>query len=412
MAQKPEFKPKLRRKRDEGYFDDTPFESDTTKEKIPTPESILDEAKALDFSQQDSTDVKKFSISYGDWFQKDTPENFLHVLAERSAPGAETAKDWPKKRLCSFMKWFLKHYSHFLMKRIESGVDSKDYPLHTAFSKRNYVFIEEVLSHPSLINLQEVLEQKTTRNQTYIHLAIISKSPLVKVVADKCKELCNNQIWKGSGEKKLTPLHVAVEGVHRFCNILESNNPKQRDGEIILSYVKKTLKGDSEPTPAADSYIKNIVSIFDEWKKAFLKPDKENRVQPIAVADLLLKLIRDHQDSKDRMSQVEVVRLLISLCREVLSDKGVVDFETPGEPPKELTPYQMRLLELKDAWDNLVDFLREEKIKVSDKDRDGALRQVIIEDPVADAIRSYCLHNFKRDLIAKCLYQPGDGKNL
>ncbi|PNP51064.1 hypothetical protein THARTR1_08292 [Trichoderma harzianum] len=421
-------KPERRRRKKESNDDDGLLDSNGTNGKIVTSESILDEAKGLDFSKEDLGDVKQFYIKYRDSFQQKTPRTFLHVLAERSAPGAETVEDWPKERLCSFMKWFLQHYNHFLEIRTESGVDSKDYPLHTAFSKRNYVFVEAVLSHPSIKNLQQVLEQKTTRNQTYIHLAISSKSPVVKLVAEKCKELRINNIWKGSGEKRLTPLHVAVQQVHKFCSILEtnlssgSNDSEQADSTSILSRVKSLLKTGQESVPAADGNIINIVNIFEDWKKAVLGSSGESRisaVKPKAVADLLLELICDHQKSEDRMSQVEVVELLISFCDTVLSEKGLVDFvtdneagETPEEPPEELTPYQMRLSELKDAWEDLVEFLQDEGIHVSEKDRDGALRQVVIKDPVADAIRSHCLHNFDRDRIAKCLYQPGEERDI
>ncbi|UKZ96467.1 uncharacterized protein TrAFT101_011256 [Trichoderma asperellum] len=108
MEGKPENKPKQRRRRKENNYDEVPFESNGAKEKIPTPESILNEAKTLDFSKEESEDVQKFKINDAKWFHKTTPKNFLHVLAERSAPGAETAKDWPEERLCSFIKWFLK----------------------------------------------------------------------------------------------------------------------------------------------------------------------------------------------------------------------------------------------------------------------------------------------------------------
>ncbi|KAK1240300.1 hypothetical protein MKX08_007742 [Trichoderma sp. CBMAI-0020] len=384
--------------RDEQRF----FNSSETNEIIPTPELILDEAKKLDFSKQDSSEVEEFHVRYEDLFGQKTPNNFLHVLAKRSAPGeAEDAQGWPEERLRSFLKWFLKKYSQFLTIKTESGVDSTDYPLHTAFSKRNYVFIEEVLAHPDVKVLRQVLRQKTTRNQTYIHLAIASKSPVVKLVAQKCKEFRIIEAWKGYGEKKLTPLHVAVREVHEFCGIVEtivisnSDYSMECDGENIVSQVEGVLQSGLESASTTDSQIIETVPIYGKWIKENLSSGGESQVKPKAL---------------------EVVKLLISFCDTILSDKGVVAFETENkateEPPEELTPYQMRQIELKDAWENLIIFLGQNNITVSEKDRDGAFRQVIIEDPVADAIRSYCLHNFNRDRIAKCLYQPGHERDL
>ncbi|KFY88353.1 hypothetical protein V498_06812 [Pseudogymnoascus sp. VKM F-4517 (FW-2822)] len=428
MASRVEDKPKRLRRIRESNYDDATVESNGSRENMVTPDSILNSAKELDFSKEDSGDFRNFHLSYRDTFRDKKPNDFLHVLAQRSAPQAETAKDWPEERLRTFMKWFLQHYSHFLTIRIESGVDAKDYPLHTAFFKRNYVFIDTVLSHQNLKNLKQVLEQQTTMNQTYMQLAITSKSPIVKLVAEKCKELCINEIWKGSGKNNLTPLHVAVQQVHKFYNILgksldsNSKGSEHMDSERILSQVKGVLKSDQKLATATDSYIISTVFIFDKWKKAFLSPGGESRttaVNPKDVAVLLLMLIRDHQESEDRMSQVKVVELLISLCDAVLSDKGKVNFETDsgaggtlGEPSVKLTPYQMRLLELKDAWDDLVWFLERQGIMLSNKDRDAALRQVTIEDPVANVIRSHCLHKFDRDVIVKCLYQAGDERDI
>lgn len=400
--------------------------SNGTKEKVPTPESILNEAKELDFSKQNSVEVENFHKKYDNLFQRKAPKNFLHVLAERSAAGeaedaedAEDAEAWPKERLCSFMKWFLKNYSHFLTIKTESGVDSRDYPLHTAFSKRNYVFIEEVLTHPDIKILQQVLEQKTTSSQTYLHLAISSKSPVVKLVAQKCKEFSTDEVWKGYGEQKLTPLHVAVHEVHKFFHIVEtsytsdSSELVQSDDEIILSHVKDVLKGGLESACSADNQIIETVSIFDKWKRENLSSGGESQVKPMAVADLLLELIHDHQKPEGHISQVEVLRLLISLCDTVLIDKAIIDYsDAENKATKsELTPYQKRLLQLKSAWLWLIYFLQKQSIGVSETDRDEALRRVEIEDPVANEIRSHCLHNFDRDRIAKCLYQPGDGTN-
>ncbi|UKZ68919.1 uncharacterized protein TrAtP1_009937 [Trichoderma atroviride] len=291
-------------------FDNLAVSSDSNgaEENIPTSESILNEAKKLDFSKQDSVEVDRFRNKYEDLFRRRTLKNFLRVLVERSAPGeAEDAQD-----------------------------------------------------------LEMVLEQKNMWHQTHMHLAVISTSPVVKLLAQKYKELRINEIRK--------------------------------------------------PASATDSHTIKIVSIFDEWKKINLSSGRESQVTPKAVADLLLKLVHDLQEPEGRMSQVQVIRLLIS-CRDTfLSDKGVVDCDIDNEAteelPEELTPYQMRLSDLKDAWKNLIEFLEQGDIRVSKRDMDSALRLVIIEDPVADAIRSHCLHNFDRGRIAECLYQPGHERDI
>lgn len=84
------------------------------------------------------------------------------------------------------------------------------------------------------------------------------------------------------------------------------------------------------------------------------------------------------------------------------------------------TPYQTRLDALQKAWTNLVDFLKNEKfvfLPITDGSEEQAIRQVVIDDPLADAVRQYCVRSLKekqieRSDIMRSLYHPGDGKPI
>jgi hypothetical protein len=73
-------------------------------------------------------------------------------------------------------------------------------------------------------------------------------------------------------------------------------------------------------------------------------------------------------------------------------------------------------------WGEVVDILEGDNFKV-DYGKDSlseeqaieqAIREVVIKDPLADAVRTYCLRSLKdkqidRSNVIQSLYQPGDG---
>ena len=73
------------------------------------------------------------------------------------------------------------------------------------------------------------------------------------------------------------------------------------------------------------------------------------------------------------------------------------------------------------AWTKLVSFLKNENFVIADvseeqaEEMEQAIRQVVIDDPLADAVRQYCIRSLKekqieRTDVMRSLYYSGEGK--
>jgi hypothetical protein len=370
------------------------------------PEDILARVRdeGLDFSKPDSDAVKAFYGEYSEPFAKqearrvvEEPGNLLHVLAVESAPNGRFSAHWTEERLSQFLRWFLQRHCAFLETRTSS---KSNFPLHTAFLNGNHAFIRAILEFDDLKNLKRVLVQKKS-NRNYIQVAFLANSPLVEDIARKCTEL-TLPVWNGSkasGKESETPLHVVVQKVHY-------GSPKKSLEHRLLAKV-----GSKDYGPVA--------KLFGNWKyvqeRRKSKGDSSDNkvVSPNDVADLLLDLIKDYQNAIG-MFQVGIVKLFIELSESTLEHQSreTESFDDGTIVDLRVTPYQERIMQLRFVWDDLITTIQKNGIFIEQEGTsDKAFRRVVTEDPVADTIRYHCLRNFDRDKIARCLYQPGDGKS-
>ncbi|KAJ8130648.1 hypothetical protein O1611_g2982 [Lasiodiplodia mahajangana] len=405
----------------------TPQEA--SKDIEDKPEDILARIveESLDFSDDKSEAVESFYNRYKETFKKQetrrrTPEpgNILHVLAKvRIQPGLSPSY-WTKEKLTQFLRWILGRHWALLESKIE---ESEWFPLHTAFRNENHAFIEAIIKFEGLKNAKAVFSQeKKARN--YVQVAILAESPLLPVIAKKCAEL-TLPVWNGNpkaiGKGSETPLHIAVRRVLPVVAKLLSNYLLAKPGTQYYSpiaelYSKWKLECATEQgNKNYNASLTTTTQQHDPSTPGFtatplndMEPKPIDNKLPInipreCVAQLLLRLIK-YQQSQKSMSQVDVVKLFISLSETSLESQSVTTKKEAGE-----TPYQERLARLEDAWEDINMALQGDKITVNNSglgDED-ALQMVINDDPIADTIRYHCLRHFDRDKIARCLYKPG-----
>jgi hypothetical protein len=156
-------------------------------------------------------------------------------------------------------------------------------------------------------------------------------------------------------------------------------------------------------------------------------------IKRMDVNGLLLELIVDFQksntsppgdpskqapkDSPEKYFQIASFNFLVKECgNEFLRYRAKSQKQAVNDHVEicEETPYQTRLAALRDAWLKLVDVLERDRFYIATNDKvseERAIRNLVSDDPVANAVRYYCIRHFEDngDFLRDCLYHPGHG---
>ncbi|RMZ90705.1 hypothetical protein DV736_g2071, partial [Chaetothyriales sp. CBS 134916] len=128
------------------------------------PETILREAKNVDFRQKSLADEFKFKYNQHLLGRMDISNydgNILHSLAASKDP------DWTDDKMGTFLDWLLKDYSGLLEKTDRRGYS----PLHYVLLNNRHAFVSAVLSYPDLKSLGPILNL-TCNDGNNLHIAI------------------------------------------------------------------------------------------------------------------------------------------------------------------------------------------------------------------------------------------------
>lgn len=406
------------------------------------PKRVLKEARACNLKKQRND----FTTRYHDEFRKEvgSNENILHELAN--------SKDsWSAHETKTFLPWFLRDYYGLLK---HAGL-LRYPPLHLALTEENHPFVEAVLTLDGLKNLPEVLELTSPRGNA-LHVAIQVASPFVRLIIAKSRL----SVLEGKcGEFGDTPLHIAmrakvgtddindvlveceefehafsrraqdqvqalepvatVELEHRRSSDYRASSTKAVASEPSVQRSvtsEQSVKGavTSEQSVrgavASDQSVQGVVASEQSVEGALASEQNlegavtsDRSVQGAVASAQNVEGGADTTEQMPKDSQLqtdELVELLIHKCPAALQHRN-----NAGR-----TPYQERERFMRNS-DEVRDALQNIANEDEEPDKwERAFRMVFIEDLIASYIRSYCVHEFDRDRITRCLYHPGEGR--
>jgi hypothetical protein len=324
-------------------------------------------ATESELKQNLSAFESRFKAELVDQASKDKP-NVLHLLA-RDKNSHERDADAE-----GFLKWVLKE--QFVL--LEKADQTAQTPLHVALGEANDSFVYWVLEAEDLPNIVKVLEMACPTGNC-LHLAVQHGFPGLEVIVNKC--IKSKQAFESQENKESnTPLHVAMrfdeedEGVQRQLQRVlqeldtEFTRPRRRTKREGLGITNGT-----QPHPGLPSETRDIFNDHAEGDA--------------------------NGHSETRQSDLETVKLLIK--------EGPAALELKNKCKR--TPYQEREYALLKS--PLVNQLVKEFAGSDQGLEERARRSILVKDPIASYIRSYCMRNSSsREQIMARLYRPGQGE--
>lgn len=284
----------------------------------------------------------------------------------------------------------------------------------------------------------ELLKEDTSRNsesQTAIHDALSKNN---KIFVDAILNVALNpeteqQLWLVLGEIFCMPMPLVTDK-NEGTNCLHHALHSQRDTLTIWRIIV-----------LMDNYVQCSPEDFNKWNPFELQTSTNRRTplhlvvedalitSPTSAGNLKLRLEGKKDDTPYPDDSLRLVKLLMQKRRKALSKVDSND----------LTPYRLRIdklandptvrtaitqwrghklekikEEMKTRGETVIDFDNElsqlekelagEELLISDE-----FRKIVIEDPIAKEICSYCIKTFiDEDMIKACLYQSGEGEPI
>ncbi|KAK7709645.1 hypothetical protein SLS63_013160 [Diaporthe eres] len=318
------------------------------------------------------TDPGAYFGQYERYMKKTEFDDILTQILARLAPPAREKSSLPK-----FLHWLIG-----VNKRVLTKVDkdTSKTPLLYSLYKNMHVVVETILKivvDPKQ-NLGVVLEESEERSYgTCLHMAIQCESPSLKVMADKCNSFPDQfgkLDWHGN-----TPLHLLAQ-----C----------RGSELDIEHLEDILQG------------------------------RLGQIEKPELATTETANDRDHAGHIDKSESSQIKRAefrQIEFRVQVLETMAKALNSALKQKNKEgMTPYQLRLHTIESSQ-NVKDVLKRvranqeigESNSTIEMLRERAKRTIIAKDPVAKAIRTFCIRTFtKPDDIVECLYRPGEERHL
>ncbi|PNP54420.1 hypothetical protein FNYG_15630 [Fusarium nygamai] len=360
------------------------------------------------------------------------------------------------------LRWMLQYqeFAGLLEKK-----DQDDTPLHKAFTSTAMEdvvqSILEVIHARGSISMINLLKKANAQDNNCFHLAVENQFPGLYRMLDICPE--KESVLVAKNKSKDTPLHIAVRQIGRLeqhtsgamdlyqelqeqewealradniesnlahgqahyidkvsSNIVSNSHQHDNDGDGSAS---TSHDGNSQWNGQDDAMYElyHDDEDFDKRRKQELCRMLEDLDKGVEKPTAhLLEVASQEEDAKNNsmraprdLPPLDAVRQLIEACSGALAVKN----------SDERTPYQQResiLLEddiLKEVVEDYANKPapsgKQRSTSEVEQRRDRANRHLIVNDPDAHYIRSYCLRNFEsREETIKRLYKPGQERQI
>ena len=359
---------------------DKPRPSQSTKSFTPDLRAKLREAlKVFPIDGQDRVGVlEKFEENTGRFLLQTflKRDNSVHLLAKWNG-------EWsPKKH--SLLSWLLEKSPSLLHQQNHYMYT----PVQVALVERQVEFVKTILSLPRLENFQAILEHQSPMGNC-LHLAVEHDFPELEALIQRCDGIRPAFACQSNTEKD-TPLHLAVKRL-----VLDGLGDDEWSDTAVFKEGLRQL-GEQTERPRPSGAWSKAVALQDG---AGSPPGHLSDDSTIQDSGLELGIIGEIELSAEE--NLKRVQLLVEACPNPLFLKN----------KNNRTPYQERehcLLRAPVVVRMIGEYVKDKADQ--DDARMRAERRIVVEDPVAAYIRSFCVRDLPRELALLSLYQPGQGQ--
>ncbi|TRX93639.1 hypothetical protein FHL15_005611 [Xylaria flabelliformis] len=389
-------------------------------------------------------------------------QTLLHIMVN------EWSKDdWSLKQK-RFLGWMLQQQNFRIM--LEDQNEDGVTPMHIALSKKVDEFVNCVLEAKGLGGIINILKKDSTSTGNCLHIATKYNFPNLKAMIDKCTD--NKDVLVSTNRShRDTPLHVAVKDLILPVMIEDlpeeppeeapDNSPfdtdsNQGDGEYEqVTFVKADFSRDHEEDDSDYHPSQQDADADNSTDGKDSENGEPNQYRPETHEERLERLrtilatlekettrprppLPHHTHKEGRLGHVDTLLLRAGTSPEfielppshnvrLLVEANPEALEMLNEA--ERTPYREReeaLLNDPDVQKVISEYATQPVHELEEEDSDSnsmsdlecqqivedrkkwARRMIVVKDPVAHYIRSYCLrHSKSREDAMKRLYQPG-----
>jgi hypothetical protein len=346
------------------------------KKKKVDAKDILRAASKVDFTNKD--EAASFEAEYKDRFMgKSSAQNILCVLAKKQDLSEDLK--WSDDKTKEFLNWILKRY-HGLLEWKDKTI--KLCPLHLALLQNHTAFVDAILNFPNLINMNKVLTMEGQAGNA-LHIALENSPSSFKPLVERCVHY--HSMFKSKHPATgNTPLHDCM--LVELDPGEEGEESEEEDSSEDEDYAPDTDDGYAHSTTSEEGQAEE----FDTLNQQRLANRRIE--QPEGFAMKRTQSIKPQVALECPSDRLPFVEILIES-----DDSALSSYNT-----KERTPYQERLYQLQKYY---------EKASGSVKDPQS-FEDFARDDLIGSHIRSYCVTNFARNDVTKCLYNTGKEKQI
>ncbi|KAG5789282.1 hypothetical protein H9Q69_011655 [Fusarium xylarioides] len=352
----------------------------TAKSEKIDAKGILKAALEVYFTNKNQ--VASFETQYKERLMgtRSRARNILCVLAKKE--DLSHYAGWSDAKTKEFLHWILKGYHNLL--EYQDGTP-KTYPMHSALQQKHTAFINGVLGFPDLININKVLTVEGQYGNA-LHIALDSCPSSFSLLVNRCSQFASMFTAKRPISKN-TPLHDCVSVNFDADDDEEEDEDEYEDGEMEVEESGDESDDDFAISTASDE---EHTGQFGSVNRRHSVNNRTGHPDVLAMERTQsIKATNNLEYPADRFPYVE---LLIES-----SDSALYCYNDDNR-----TPYQERLHQLEAYFKRLSTPLY----------KDTEFEDWATKDPIASYIRSYCVRNFTRNKVTKCLYYTGKEKQI
>ncbi|RBR13229.1 hypothetical protein FVER53590_25652 [Fusarium verticillioides] len=352
----------------------------TAKSEKIDAKGILKAALEVDFTNKNQ--VASFETQYKERLMgtRSRARNILCVLAKKE--DLSHYAGWSDAKTKEFLHWILKGYHNLL--EYQDGTP-KTYPMHSALQQKHTAFINGVLGFPDLININKVLTVEGQYGNA-LHIALDSCPSSFSLLVNRCSQFASMFTAKRPISKN-TPLHDCMSV--NFDADDEEEEDEYEDGEMEVDVEESGDESDDDFAISTASDEEHTGQ-FGSVNRRHSVNNKTGHPDVLAMERTQsVEATNNLEYPADRFPYVE---LLIES-----SDSALSCYNDDNR-----TPYQERLHQLEAYYKRLSTPLY----------KDTEFEDWATKDPIASYIRSYCVRNFTRNKVTKCLYYTGKEKQI
>uniref|UniRef100_A0A093UM10 Subtilisin NAT n=2 Tax=Talaromyces marneffei PM1 TaxID=1077442 RepID=A0A093UM10_TALMA len=303
--------------------------------------------EAMKFLWKPEEDPDRYFDNYKN-FLRHRGSIHLHKIVEYCKD--EFVRHWASK-LPFFLRWVIR-INPSLMAATTKLVQHT--PLVYAILSENHEIVKVLLE---IEDMTSMLQVEPEVKGTCLHVAIEEESPSTSVIAKKLQSFPD--VFRRTNNKGETSLHVLVAFL---------------GDEVSPNALEKILTRFQQPNSTEDPPVETTESEED----IFSSPKYRRRV----------------------------IENILESVPAVISEQ-VKTGEVKG-----LTPYQLRVHKLQNSNEvkDFIDASLNDLIIKGDEEAEKLMRYIIVEDPIAKYLRTFCVRTLKdHDEIVKALYEHGKG---